>query len=142
MSRWFVGTMAVTVSLGLVGCKKSEARGVTDRFLGALQAEKYDVAHAELHGDAKKLVPTPAALQTLVKGRGARVTEWSQNCSSGGPSGERLGLDFSSTTTGASSSERVTIGVEPKPEDRCSVGPLFVEALPENGAWKIRTCRF
>lgn len=141
MNRSFVATMAVMVSLGLVGCKKSEARVVTDRFLGALQAEKYDAAHAELHGDAKKLVPTPAALQTLVEGRGARVTEWSQNCSSGSARGERLGFNFSSTTTRASSS-KVTIGVEPKPGDRCSVGPLFVEALPESGAWKVRTCRF
>jgi hypothetical protein len=130
------------LALALPACKKSEAELGAERFLTALSTKRYEAAHAMLHTEAKALVPTPTALQTLVESRGVTVTKWSQNCSSGGPSGALLGYNFSSTSTGGPKTERVTIGVEPRVGERCRVGPLFVEAVPEAGVWRVRSCKY
>lgn len=130
------------LAFALVGCSNGESRKTIDRFLTALKDKNYAGAHAELHSDAKALVPTPAALQGLVEKRGVRINSWSSNCSSGGSTQNLAGFNSTSTLSAGASEDKLTIGVPPAPGDRCSVGPVFFELRQEASAWKIRCCRY
>jgi hypothetical protein len=141
MKLWFRALLS-TVAVVLVGCSGGESRKVIDRFLTALKDQNYAAAHAELHSDAKALVPTPDVLRALVEKRGKRLNSWSSNCSAGGGTQTVAGFNTSSTMSAGASEDEVTIGVPPARGERCRVGPLFVELRQEAGVWKIRSCRY
>jgi hypothetical protein len=130
------------LGLAVLGCGDPEARKVTDRFLEALKRSDYPAAYAELHSDARTLVPNDQALKSLIEKKGSVITGWSRNCSSSGKGVDRGGYNFSANDRSMfQERERVTVGVEPKIVGKCT-GPLLIELHQEGGAWKIRSFRF